>query len=172
MRPLSCCLFLFSVVMFPPLLMAETKSSKPVTFEKDVRPIFKAHCLECHGEGEKLEGEFDLRLRRLIFKGGDSGEGFVAGKPDGSTLYERVVDQEMPPGDTKLTKHELATIKQWIATGAKTAKPEPKTIAKGTYFTEGEKKFWSFQPIKSPHVPKVKHQKDVRTPVDAFLLRK
>ena len=29
------------------------------TFEKDIRPILKAHCFECHGEGEKLKGGLD-----------------------------------------------------------------------------------------------------------------
>ena len=27
-----------------------------LTFEKDVRPIFKAYCLDCHGAGEALKG--------------------------------------------------------------------------------------------------------------------
>ena len=42
----------------------------PPTFEKDIRPILKAHCFECHGEGEKLKGGLALRLRRLMLQGG------------------------------------------------------------------------------------------------------
>ena len=56
----------------------------PATFEKDIRPIFKAHCFECHGEGEKLKGGLDLRLRRLTLQGGDDGPVIVPGKPDRS----------------------------------------------------------------------------------------
>src|SRR6185503_2780882 len=48
-------------------------ASAPLTFEKDVRPILKAHCFECHGEGEKLKGGLDLRLRRLMLEGGKDG---------------------------------------------------------------------------------------------------
>ncbi len=36
-----------------------------LTFEKDVRPIFKAYCLDCHGAGEVLKGHLDLRLKRF-----------------------------------------------------------------------------------------------------------
>ncbi len=132
----------------------------------------KAHCLECHGEGKETEGELDLRLRRFILKGGDSGPGIVVGKPEESPLYERTLEQDMPPGDTKLTEAELATIRKWIESGARTLRPEPETIGKGVFLTEGEKKFWSFQPIRKPEVPQVKHADRVRTPIDAFLLRK
>ena len=34
-------------------------AAAPPTFEKDIRPILKAHCFECHGEGEKLKGGLD-----------------------------------------------------------------------------------------------------------------
>ncbi|MDO7677530.1 MAG: hypothetical protein MUQ48_03135, partial [Pirellulales bacterium] len=32
-------------------------------WERDIRPIFKAHCTACHGEEESLAGGVDLRLR-------------------------------------------------------------------------------------------------------------
>ena len=51
-----------------------------LTFEKDIRPILKAHCFDCHGEGEKLKGGLDLRLRRLMLKGGDDGPVMVPGQ--------------------------------------------------------------------------------------------
>src|SRR5437764_8487632 len=45
----------------------------PATFEAHVRPLLRAYCFDCHGEGEKLRGGLDLRLRRLIVKGGENG---------------------------------------------------------------------------------------------------
>ena len=71
-----------------------------VSFEKEVRPILKAHCLECHGEGEEIEGGLDLRLRRFILVGGESGPALVEGNPDESPLLERTLSEDMPPGDT------------------------------------------------------------------------
>lgn len=146
--------------------------SVAVSFERDVRPILKAHCLECHGEGEELEGGLDLRLRRLIRAGGDSGPALVEGQPDESLLLERTISEDMPPGDTKLTAEQLATIRMWIARGAKTMRPEPESIPDGVYVPEEERDFWSFTPIHKPHVPQVTNRDRVRTPIDAFLLQR
>ena len=57
-------------------LAAAAFSGEPAgtpTYERDVRPILKAHCFQCHGEAEKLAGRLDLRLRRLMVKGGKRG---------------------------------------------------------------------------------------------------
>jgi len=32
-------------------------AAAPPTFEKDIRPILKAHCFDCHGEGENERAE-------------------------------------------------------------------------------------------------------------------
>src|SRR6266849_5512510 len=48
---------------------APVVAAAPPTFEKDIRPILKAHCFDCHGEGEKLKGGLDLRLQRLMPRG-------------------------------------------------------------------------------------------------------
>jgi len=142
----------------------------PPTFEKDIRPILKAHCFDCHGEGEKLNGGLDLRLRRLMLKGGDDGPAVVPGKPDRSLLFTKVHSGEMPKRDKKLSREQVALIKQWIAAGAKTARPEPAELAKGSNITEEERAFWSFQPIRKPPGPTTKPKDRARTPVDAFLV--
>jgi hypothetical protein len=150
-----------------PAFAAETN----LTFEGDVRPILKVHCFLCHGEFEKPEGGLDLRLVRLMTKGGDSGTAIEPGKHDVSLLYQRLKAEEMPPGDKKkLSRDELATIARWIDQGARTARPEPAEVAAAAEVTEEEKSFWSFQPIRRPDVPKVGDPTNVRTPIDAFLL--
>ena len=60
------------------------RSSKSPTFEKDIRPILKTHCVQCHGEAGKKEGKLDVRLRRLIHQGGESGAAIQPGKPEKS----------------------------------------------------------------------------------------
>ena len=152
---------------------ADAKPNEP-TFERGVRAIMKAHCFQCHGEGDELEGGLDLRLRRLMAKGGESGPAIVPGKPANSPLLERILSGEMPPGEKtlKLTKQEIATITRWIAGGAKTERPEPETIGKGLQVTDHDREFWSFRPIKRPAVPSVKNADRVRTSVDSFLLAK
>ena len=154
------------------LLFATTPgfAAAPPTFEKDIRPILKAHCFDCHGEGEKLKGGLDLRLRRLMLKGGDDGPVIVPGKPDRSLLFKLVHIGEMPKRDKKLSREQVALIKQWIVTGAKTARPEPAELGTGGAITEEERAFWSFQPIRQPKIPATKSKDRARTPVDAFLL--
>ena len=146
--------------------------AKPLTFEDAVRPILKAHCFECHGEGEKLKGGLDVRLKRLLVHGGKAGPALHVGKAKDSILIERLQSGEMPPGKKKLTRDEIATIARWIDGGALTARPEPAKLAAGFQLSEDEKSYWFFQPIQSPAIPKVKNQDRVRTPIDAFLLAK
>ncbi|MBN8628350.1 MAG: DUF1549 domain-containing protein [Planctomycetes bacterium] len=150
----------------PTPLQAKPSASAP-NFETHVRPILKAHCFHCHGEEEKLQGGLDLRLVRLITKGGDSGSSIVAGKHAESLLFQRIADGEMPPGEKKLSVTERETIARWLDGGARTLKPEPASIAE---FTEEERAFWSLQPVRAVSPPSVKQANVVRTPIDAFLL--
>ncbi|MBL9173576.1 MAG: PSD1 domain-containing protein [Verrucomicrobiales bacterium] len=149
-------------------LLAPHAASAP-TFEKDVRPILKAHCFDCHGEGDQRKGGLDVRLRHLLLKGGDDGPVIVPGKPDQSELLRRVQSGDMPKRDKKLSAPEIATLRSWIASGARTSRPEPAEPPSGV--TEEDRTFWSFQPIGNPQVPSVGSAGRVRTPVDAFLSR-
>ncbi len=147
-----------------------------MTFEREVRPILKAYCFTCHGEGEKLKGGLDVRLRRFLVKGGESGAAIVPGHPEQSLLIAQVAKGEMPKGEKKLSAAQVETLRRWVAAGARTARPEPESLGKGPYFTEEERDFWAFQPLRRPAVPVVvattSANDAVRTPVDAFLLAK
>jgi hypothetical protein len=140
------------------------------TFERQIRPILKANCFPCHGEGEKLKGGLDLRLRRLLVQGGEAGAAIVPGKRDESLLFERIGKGEMPPGKKKLTRAEIDLIGRWIAGGARTVGPEPAAIGRGFYITPEERAFWAFQPVRRPDIPSLPPSAGARNPVDAFLL--
>ena len=163
-RMLLTCIACLCFVAF-----SSARAASP-TFEKDIRPILKAHCFDCHGEGEKLKGGVDLRLRRFMLKGGDNGPVLVPGKPDKSLLFNMVQTGEMPRREKKLTAEQIALIRKWIAAGANIARPEPAELGKGSGITDEERAFWSFQPLRRPAVPKTKAKDRARTPVDAFLL--
>lgn len=130
----------------------ELSRDSDVLFEKDVRPILKAHCFHCHGEEPELAGSLDLRLVHLMQSGGDSGPAVAAGKLAESILYERIVAGEMPPGGKQLSDEERATIAAWIEQGARTARPEPLDPADAK-FTEEELSHWAFQPPVKPPLP-------------------
>src|SRR3954462_1857585 len=78
-------------------LTALARAEQPLTFEQHVRPILRAHCFQCHGEEDEHEGSLDLRLVRLISKGGDSGPAIVPGKAEVSLIVQRLTAGEMPP---------------------------------------------------------------------------
>jgi hypothetical protein len=161
--PVAACVLWLAVA--PAGLAAADKAPAAPTFEGHVRPLLKAYCFDCHGEGEKLKGNLDVRLRRLIVAGGDSGPGVVPGKPEDSPLFVRVRDQEMPPGKKKLSKGEVEVIRRWIAAGAKVEKPEPQKIAAGMAISDEDRRWWAFQPVRRPEVPDPN-----ANPIDALLL--
>ncbi|MBX6311890.1 MAG: PSD1 domain-containing protein [Isosphaeraceae bacterium] len=175
-RPfVRACLGLAAVVLWSARVVAGTAPAAPdgpLTFEQHVRPILKAHCFHCHGEQEKPKGKLDLRLVRLMIKGGRSGEAIVPGDHEQSYLWMRLDADEMPPGDKKLSTAEKSLIAAWIDQGARTIRPEPEALAPGPVFSEEERSFWSFQPVRRPEVPRVRHADLVRTPIDAFLLER
>lgn len=140
-------------------------------FERDIRPLLKARCFQCHGEGEKPKGGVDLRLRRLMLGKSESGTVLVPGKPEASTLIQMIRSGEMPKGEKKLSPAEIERLTHWVEQGAPTLRAEPAEVP-GFWITEEERAFWSFQPVKRPVIPVVQDRSRVRTPVDAFLLQR
>ncbi len=156
-------------------LSAAPKPAAPaaLTFEKDIRPILKANCFTCHGEGEKIKGGLDVRLKHLIAKGGEHGAAIVPGKPEKSPLFTLVRDGEMPKSEKKLSKEQVEVIRQWIAGGAKVARTEPAKPGAADEFTPEERGHWAFQPVRRPAVPSIVNgQSSIGNPIDAFLLQK
>lgn len=153
-------------------LVESVRPDAPISFEKDIRPLFKTNCAHCHGEEEELSGNLDVRLRRLLIAGGDSGAAIAPGKPDDSYLLDRIKSGEMPPEGSghPLSKDQVAVIEKWIAAGAPTLRAEPAEIRRGMLITEEDRNWWSFQPVARPEVPSVQHADRVRSPIDHFLL--
>ena len=143
-----------------------------VTFEQHVRPSLKAFCLDCHGGGEQLEGKLDLRLKRFMLTGGDSGATLRVGQPAESLLIKRLKSGEMPPTEKKVPVEQIAIIERWIAAGATTLRDEPESLPPGLGITAEERTYWFFQPLRRPSVPVVKQSARARTPLDHFVLAK
>ena len=157
-------------------------TEEPLSFEKHIRPILKAHCFHCHGEAGVVEAGLDLRLRHWLMRGGESGEAIVPGDASKSLLLERMESGEMPPGDEQVSLEEQAIIKEWLNAGAITARPEPENLDGGDYFTQEELSYWAFQPIRRPAVPNVIADPSaepqsgtaslINNEIDAFILRR
>ncbi|RYD33937.1 MAG: hypothetical protein EOP86_12185 [Verrucomicrobiaceae bacterium] len=115
------------------LLLAATAAPAAVNFRTQVWPVLAKNCVECHrapykdNSGKMIEPKGRLRLDGAggIMKGGNDGDSVVAGDPDKSPLYQRIllpIDHEdaMPPkGKGKpLSFNDSELIKEWIIDGA------------------------------------------------------
>ncbi|HUP82269.1 MAG TPA: DUF1549 domain-containing protein, partial [Pirellula sp.] len=145
--------------------------SQNVSFERDIRPILRQYCIDCHGATEKKEGKLDLRLVRFMKLGGDSGPAIAVGKASESLLIQRVVDGEMPPGESHLPTAQLEILRKWIDAGSKTERNEPEQIGPGIPITVEDRDYWAYRPIVRPPVPDFPSQDRIRTPIDALLFK-
>ncbi len=94
-------------------------SAERPTFERDVQPIFEAHCARCHGQATQ-KAELDLTTGPGIRRGGESGDSLIDRDLDANVLYSLIASGEMPPEDDKrLTDNDVETIQHWIEAGAK-----------------------------------------------------
>lgn len=97
---------------------------KGVTFAKDIKPLFEASCVKCHGP-EKQKGDLRLDSLEAALKGGDGGKCIVPGNSAKSGLVHAVSrldeDSAMPPEGKAdpLTKEQVGLIRAWIDQGAK-----------------------------------------------------
>jgi mono/diheme cytochrome c family protein len=158
----------------PPEERTAGPAESDLYFEKHVRPILKAHCFQCHGEEPEPEGGLDIRLVRLMSEGGYSGAALVAGEPHESLIWQRIADEEMPPGEKQLSEADKQTILSWIRQGVRTARPEPED-PDAVKVTQEELSHWSFQPITRPQPPynvlaeSADAGNQAASPIDAFV---
>src|SRR5713226_2978566 len=80
-----------------------------VDFSKEIKPIFEASCIKCHGRG-KDKGGLRIDTRETLLKGGDSGPVVVSGKSAESLLISLVQgldrDNIMPKKGSRLTPEQ------------------------------------------------------------------
>lgn len=96
----------------------------PVSWWRDVTPIFKRSCNGCHNPN-KLKGEVDTSTFAGFLKPGKHGPNFTAGDPAKSLVIESVSGKEpdMPKEGDPLAAAEVALITRWIQEGAKDDTP-------------------------------------------------
>jgi hypothetical protein len=118
------------------LCMAAADSvSKPVTFARDVAPIFQAKCQECHRKGTAAP-------MSLVT--------YDETKPWAKLIKERVSTRTMPPwhldrtvgiqkfkNDASLTDEQIDTIVRWVDAGAPLGDPKDMPPAKQWASDEG-----------------------------------
>lgn len=153
---------------------ARAADGDSLTFDKDIMPILRQHCVSCHGQKPK-RGGLDVSTAAGLLAGSDSGPVLVKGSSAKSVLFEKVEGRTMPPPEKKdrLSDADMGLLKQWIDDGAK-GMEAVKIVAlpKERVVTDQDRAFWAFRkPVAAPF-PRVRGADRVRTPVDAFLLAK
>lgn len=130
------------------------------SYAKTIQPLLQKRCYACHS-GKGAKGGLRLDSRTAATQGGDSGPVIEPGKSGSSELLARVTSDDdglrMPPKGERLSKAEVAILRQWIDAGA----DWPATGA-----VEFEQPHWSLKPLTKVAVPP--HAADVH-PLDAFV---
>jgi len=107
----------------------KTDGARPVTFSKDVAPIFQKSCQSCHHQGTSAP----MSLMT-----------YSEARPWARSIKERVVRRDMPPwhldktvgirqykNDRSLSDDEIATIAHWVDNGAPQGNPSDAPPAPG-----------------------------------------
>ena len=100
-----------------------TAAASPVSYHKQILPIFQAHCQGCH-QPAKSQGGYVMTSHAALLKKGDSDkDNLVPGKPAASQVLEMIQEHggkpaAMPKGRDPLIGKQIDLIKNWIAQGA------------------------------------------------------
>lgn len=105
----------------------------PVSFSRDVLPIFQGNCMPCHWSPMVLDVSRPAAMVNVptTWEGARHPMFIVPGKPEESFLIDKLTATDlgekeggsMPMAFPRVTPEELQTIRQWIAEGADAGDP-------------------------------------------------
>jgi mono/diheme cytochrome c family protein len=154
---------LFARLAAPPARLPGPAPGR-VDFARDIRPIFAAHCTQCHGD-KKQRGSFRLDQKASALRGGEGGPAILPGKSAQSRLIRYVSGQvegmQMPPRGERLSAGQIALLRAWIDQGASWPEASP---------SGPSRTHWAFQPPVRPPVPAVSDPAWPHNPIDHFIL--
>ena len=129
--------------------------TRPVEYNRDVRPILSENCFHCHGP-DKGTRKAGLRLDN---RDAAVAKGAIAPRQiEESELVARIIsdvaEEVMPPPESTkfLTPAQKDLLKRWVAEGAE------------------YQSHWAYEPIRRPVPPPLKDAGWTRNPVDSFIL--
>ncbi|MFT5192552.1 MAG: mono/diheme cytochrome c family protein [Verrucomicrobiales bacterium] len=111
-----------ALLLSPALLLSAEQP--PVNYDEHIKPIFRQHCLKCHGE-DKHKADLNLQSYATAMKGGSGGSALVAGRAAQSLLFQAINnpddDARMPPNKRPIPNEQITTIQRWIESGLREA---------------------------------------------------
>ncbi len=139
-------------------------------FESEVRPLLAEKCWGCHN-AEKQKGDLRLDSHTAMIAGGESGAAIEPGNPDESLLIQaiRYESLEMPPSG-QLDESQIAVLTKWVSLGAPWPQSNLSIAADSHRFSDEDRNWWAFQPVKRPAVPAVRIASWPLNEIDHFIL--
>lgn len=151
----------------------ETERADPVDFVREIQPILRENCYECHA-GTTEEGDLNLGVKARAFQGGYSGEAIIAGESAESLLFQLASGADdlrsMPPeGKSPLTEEQIELLRNWIDQGA----PWPDDADVVDPKLDRAKNHWAFRRLQQVDPPARARDDDwSKGPVDLFVSRR
>lgn len=102
-----------------------TKSSKEISYSKEVAPILDKFCATCHNEDEDHPSQLFMDSYESLMKGGKHGQAVKPGNAKESLLMQKMdaeppFGKKMPPSKKLIpTAEQIEVLRQWIDQGAK-----------------------------------------------------
>ena len=131
---------------------------RPISFNRDIRPILSDNCYACHGpDGKQRKATLRFDTREGVFSPPSGAPVIVPGYPDKSVMVFRIThpndDVRMPPPDQKhqLSQEQIALLGRWIEQGA-------------TW-----EKHWVYETPRRPPIPEVKNSASTHNEIDNFI---
>ncbi len=138
---------------------AEAPLPETIQFNRDIRPVLSDKCYYCHGpDKNKRKAKLRLDTREGLFAPRSDVTPVVPGQLEQSEVFHRIttsdMDDHMPPPESgkKLSAHQIALLKRWIAQGAD---------------WEGH---WAYLAPVRHALPEVRQQDWPLNPIDDFIL--
>ena len=102
--------------------IASAQVPAKVDFGRDIQPLLREHCVECHGPAQQMKGlRLDRRRDALPNRVGANGARIVPGDSARSVLFRRLTGTQagaqMPPAGP-LPESKIKLIQAWIDQGA------------------------------------------------------
>jgi hypothetical protein len=147
-------------------------AASSIDFARDVQPILRTHCYECHGAARQKHG-LRLDLRAVAMKGGETGPAVIPGNSEQSLIVRRLLgldgEDQMPKDKDPLARAEIDVIRAWIDQGA-TWPESADAAAPASQGDADSSRHWAYRLPVRPALPEVHDAHWVRTPIDHFIL--
>jgi ankyrin repeat protein len=138
-----------------------------VDFRRDVQPLLKQYCIECHGPTQQMHG-FRLDRRRDAMRGGTIIM-ITPGNSAASRLYHKLIGNKYGPQmplTGALDQEQINVIKAWIDQGAEwpddlsgespSSPPDPKATRMMEALRDGDKQTFKRMASQDPKVGNLK----------------